>query len=376
VPNQIRYATGLLLSASLLAGCDGGGGTEPQPLTLNVDVTGFVERGGVAHLSVTRQGVAVPLGEWQLVSQPASAVVALGGDSVRLAQDGTVTLTVTAASDHGTRALQVARPPVVYYDRVVDGNRDIYRVDLDGQNLQRLTTDPGTDLDPTVGGGKVVFVSYRAGTADLWSVPVSGGSNTSLVATSKNETTPSLSADGQRLAYAYDGDLVSKLWTAHGDGSVPARATEGFGFNGSIESSPSWAPTGSRLVFMSTAAGSADLYDFSLGSTPASVAPSNAADVEPAWSPDGASVAFVSTRESGNTDVYVVQLSSGTVTRLTMGAQTEGQPAWAPDGRRLVYTDFADGTRRLRWMDIAHPGISYAIDTGEGRAENAAVAAP
>jgi TolB protein len=319
----------------------------------------------------------VPVAEWQLTATPANGLVALGGDSVRLSLVGNVTLTVDAGGDRGVRTVEVSAPPVVFFDRVVDGNRDIYRVDLDGQNLQRLTTSPATDLDPTVGGGKVVFVSYRAGTADLWSVPVAGGTNSPLTSGGKNETTPAISADGQRLAYASVLDVVSKLWTARGDGANAARATDAaFGSPGSIESSPAWAPTGSRLVFMATAAGSADIYDFNLGGTPAQFGSSDAADVEPAWSPDGQSVAIVSTRESGNTDIYVVRLSSGAVTRLTTGAQTEGQPAWTPDGLRLVYTDFGSGSRRLRWMAVAAPGISYPIQTGEGKAENPASAAP
>jgi dipeptidyl aminopeptidase/acylaminoacyl peptidase len=375
VPSPLTTAATVLLSAGLIAACDGGT-TQPPPLDLDVAVSGPLERGSVVHLSVTRSGTAVPQAEWQLTLSPTDAAVVLGGDSLRLVRSGSVTFTVDAGGDRGIDNVEVARPPVIYFDRVVEGNRDIYRIDLDGQNLARLTTDPSTDQDPTAGGGKVVFVSYRAGTADIWSVGVNGGAATALTNAPKNETTPSISPDGQRLAYAYDGDLVSKLWTAQGDGSNPARATEGFGFNGSIESSPAWAPSGNRLAFMSTAAGSADIYDFNIGAAPTSVGSSNAADVEPAWSPDGQSLALVSTRESNNTDIYVVRLSTGAVTRLTTGAQTEGQPAWAPDSRRLVYTDFSSGTRKLRWMDVTNPGVSYPIETGDGRAENATVTAP
>jgi TolB protein len=340
---------------------------------LSIEVDGFVERGAVVRFRVTRAGAPVPAGQWQVSVTPAGALTPLGGDSARLNQTGNATVVIDASDATGSRVINVAAPPRVFFDRIVAGNRDIYRVDLDGQALTRLTTDPGTDQDPTVGGGRVVFVSFRTGSADLWSIASAGGAETRVTTAGANETTPALSPDGQRLAYAYDGDLVSKLWTAAGDGSGAARATAGFGFNGSIESSPGWAPAGSRLVFMSTAAGSADIYDFSPGGgTPVAVAPSSAADVEPAWSPDGQMVAFVSTRE-GSTDIFVIRLATGAITRLTTGSATEGQPAWIPDSRRIVFTDFSGGTRRLAWLDVQQPGITHPIQTGDGRAENPAV---
>ena len=125
---------------------------------------------------------------------------------------------------------------------------------------------------------------------------------------------------------------------------------------------------------MATPNGSADIFDFTPGGgQPASLAPSDAADVEPAWSPDGQMVVFVSTRSGGNTDLYLLRLGTGGITRLTTGAGTEGQPAWAPDSRRIVFTEISNDTRQLRWLDIERPGQTFPVQTGEGRAENPAL---
>ncbi|HEU4457343.1 MAG TPA: hypothetical protein VFR81_30015 [Longimicrobium sp.] len=372
---------GALLALSLsLSACGGDGGTDVgNPLTLTVD--GRLERGSVVTVTATASGAVIAPGTVQLSVSPADGAELLGNGQVRLLRDGRLTFTATAPQRVGSKEITVAAPPVVVFDKMVSGNRDIWRVDLDGQNLTRLTTDGGDDGDATVARQRVVFTSYRAGNAELFSVPLAGGADTRLTTTPGNETTPALSADGERLAYSYDVGDVSKVWIANGNGSGAARATSGFGFSGSVETAPAWAPTGNRMMLVATALGTADLFSLQTPppSAPALAAGGDAPEVEPAWSPDGASVVFTSNRASGGsgpTDLYLLNVSSGAVTRLTQTAVTEIQPAWTPDGR-IVYTEATTGgVTRLRWLDPATPATSFAIETGTGNAQRPAVSAP
>ncbi|NPV66808.1 MAG: hypothetical protein HPY64_06650 [Anaerolineae bacterium] len=59
-------------------------------------------------------------------------------------------------------------------------------------------------------------------------------------------------------------------------------------------------------------------------------------DRDPAWSPNGRYLAFASHRD-GNWELYVQDVQTGTVTRLTYTLGFEGSPAWSPDGQWLVY---------------------------------------
>jgi Tol biopolymer transport system component len=357
-------APAALALALALAGCEGGPTDLDRPLSLQVQ--GRLERGHVVSVVVSAEGAPVP--DAQITLSPAGAGELLGGGQVRLLRAGPLTIEARAPNRVGTTTVTVAAPPVIFFDKLDGGNRDIWRVDLDGQNLTRLTTDLGDDQDPTVARDRVVFVSYRAGNAELFSMPLTGG-ETRLTTTTANETTPSLSPDGARLAYAFDISGVTKLWTAAGNGTGAARATEGFGFSGSIEVSPSWAATGNRLVFVATNTGSADLYDFPIPGSPAPVAGSTAAEVEPAYSADGQRIAFASNRPGSNgTDVWMVRLSGGEVTRLTTDAGSEVQPAWTPDGR-LVYV----AAGRLRWLDPADASAGGPIETGAGTVQRPAV---
>jgi Tol biopolymer transport system component len=63
-----------------------------------------------------------------------------------------------------------------------------------------------------------------------------------------------------------------------------------------------------------------------------------------ALSPDGQRVA-VRSDESGNSDVWVHDLTRATNTRLTFDEQTEFQPAWSPSGTEIVY---CKGTSLMR----------------------------
>jgi Tol biopolymer transport system component len=81
----------------------------------------------------------------------------------------------------------------------------------------------------------------------------------------------------------------------------------------------------------------------------------------PAWSPDGKQIAF-SGLAGGYSDLFVTNLASGDVRKLTSDAFSDLQPAWSPDGTRLVFatdrfsTDLAVmrfGDYELATMDVA-----------------------
>ena len=59
-------------------------------------------------------------------------------------------------------------------------------------------------------------------------------------------------------------------------------------------------------------------------------------DVSPSFSPDGKKMAFVSKR-SGTPQIYVKDLESGTVVRLTFQGRYNTSPAWSPEGDKLAY---------------------------------------
>jgi Tol biopolymer transport system component len=59
--------------------------------------------------------------------------------------------------------------------------------------------------------------------------------------------------------------------------------------------------------------------------------------LDPSWSPDGRRIAWVS-RRGGDADIYVAAADGTVVTRLTSDPADELAPSWSPDSRRVVFS--------------------------------------
>jgi len=262
--------------------------------------------------------------------------------------------------------LMVSAPvvPTIVFDMLVSGNRDIYRMGIDGQDLTRLTTSTGDDRDPTVAKGVVVFTSHRDGNAELYRVNLKGGGEARLTTTSDNETSPALSPDATRLAFIRNNaSVLGKLWTSHVDSTMSAtQATAGFGFSGDVETGPSWFGNG-KLAFVSTTAGSADVYSLTLGGTPVKMGSqqNDVGDVDPFWNQDGR-LAFASSR-SGGTDLYAIS-TAGALSQLTTRTGSDSHPSWLADGRVLFSCHMGSPRgARICLVTPGTPGVSTEITT-------------
>lgn len=81
-------------------------------------------------------------------------------------------------------------------------------------------------------------------------------------------------------------------------------------------------------------------------------------DVQPAFSPDGEKLAFISNR-NGYWDIYLLELSTGLVSRLTDTPEFDGAVTWSPDGLWVAYESYINENLEIiiRSVDLSQPPI-------------------
>ena len=166
---------------------------------------------------------------------------------------------------------------------------------------------------------------------------------------------PAWSADGQWLAYVsfesrVSAVVVQQLRTGERR-QVSARA--------GVNSAPAWSPDGHRLALtLSGSSGNLDIFVLDLATQNLTrITDDPAIDTEPAWSPDGLNLYFTSDRSGGpqiyRTDVAVHQR----VQRITFGSSYNARPRPSPDGRSLALVSREGSDYRIGVQDLASGNV-------------------
>jgi TolB protein len=160
---------------------------------------------------------------------------------------------------------------------------------------------------------------------------------------------PSWAPDGIRLAYVSFETAKPVVYT-HTLTTGERRAVANF--RGS-NSAPAWSPDGKMLAVALTRDGPTSIYLMSAdGSGLRRLTNSGAIDTEPYFSSDGKSIYFTSDR-GGGPQIYRMDTGGGNVQRVTFNGDYNVTPRLSPDGRTLVYVSRREGKFQVQSLDLA-----------------------
>ena len=124
-------------------------------------------------------------------------------------------------------------------------NYDLYLMDADGKNLQRLTANPGNEGEPawTPDGKRIVYTATTGATTQIASIAVDGSDHRQLTMGPSRNQSPTVSADGRTIGFVSTRDGNQEIYTMSLDGSSQRRLTK----NSIRDSNPRFFPSGELL---------------------------------------------------------------------------------------------------------------------------------
>jgi TolB protein len=210
-------------------------------------------------------------------------------------------------------------PPVMVVDRKyvwpIYKGYDIFRANVDGTGLVRLTDAPGYDAEATVCpvSGRIVFTSVRDGDLELYSMEPDG--------TDVKRLTNRIGYDGGAF-FSHDG---RKLVQRSG---YPANADEEREYLAYLQRGVV-VPSKMEITVLDRD-----------GSNFRKVTENGKANFAPFWHPDNRRILFASNMDDArgrNFEIYMIDETGENQVRITQNPTFDGFPMFSPNGRHLVF---------------------------------------
>ena len=202
-------------------------------------------------------------------------------------------------------------------------------------------------------GTKVAYVTAeQQGRDRLYSLIVSDqdGENEFKIMESKDPImSPAWSPDSRQLAYVSFEGSKSSIFIQNLRSGNRFQVSNKPGINGA----PAFSPDGRKLVVtLGGVEGNPDIYVLDITSRQVKrLTTHRAIDTEGTWSPDGRHIYFTSDR-SGGPQIYRISANGGTPERVTFEGSYNARPRLSPDGTRLAMVHNDRGNFRIAVMNI------------------------
>ena len=235
---------------------------------------------------------------------------------------------------------------IAFVRGLVKGVENVFVVPTAGGEPIQVTTDSTAiyGLAWSSDGDDLLYSAHRGGVNGLWRVDAEGGTPSLVRAASEGTFFRHPSVSGQRLAYTQQSAQLD-VWTLRRSSRYDAFQAAPAISSTQEDTDPSVSPDGTRLAFVSERSGHPEVWTAGIdGATPTQITSLNGPSIRSVtWSSDGTRLSFVA-RQNGNANLFVVPASGGPLTQITNTASEVLAPQWGHDDRWLYYASNETGT--------------------------------
>ena len=188
-----------------------------------------------------------------------------------------------------------------------------------------------------------------------------GGNPRTVLQSKQPILSPSWSPDGGKLAYVSFENGNAEIFIQE---MRSGRRNSVAAFKG-INSAPAWSPDGKKLALTLSKSGNPEIYVLELSSGKLSRVTHNsqAIDTEAVWLPNGRELVFTSDR-GGAPQIYKISADGGKAERITFKGGYNSSPDISSDGRKMAMVQGKNGKFYIAVQDLQTGEVQVLTTTG------------